>query len=199
MVSKHTRLEDDEDPLHVLLLTTAARRQQRRWQAINYCYCHHAVKWTSNNHATATYISYFLPSFILMLLLHSVPLNIIVHVFERVSFFYYPFLFFLLSGQIINLCNGISVMKGRIEQKQTQCSMGQGSYSVRYDERLETSVKMLKYLMFSRRWLWRMASSGMLRRVAVVRIDVLEDVFTSFLFLYFLSVGSCLVKDWSPF
>jgi hypothetical protein len=32
---------------------------------------------------------------------------------------------------------------------------------------------------FSRRWLWRMASSGMLRRVALVRTDVSEELSSS--------------------
>jgi hypothetical protein len=36
-------------------------------------------------------------------------------------------------------------------------------------------------LRFSRRWLWRMASSGMLRRVALVRTDVLEEPSASFI------------------
>jgi hypothetical protein len=33
----------------------------------------------------------------------------------------------------------------------------------------------------SRRWLWRMASSGMLRRVALVRTDVSEEASASFI------------------
>jgi hypothetical protein len=34
---------------------------------------------------------------------------------------------------------------------------------------------------FSRRWLWRMASSGMLRRVALVRTEVSEELSASFI------------------
>jgi hypothetical protein len=37
----------------------------------------------------------------------------------------------------------------------------------------------LKDLRFSRRWLWRMASSGMLGRVAFVRTDVSEELSAS--------------------
>jgi hypothetical protein len=36
-------------------------------------------------------------------------------------------------------------------------------------------------LRFSRRWLWRMASSRMLRRVALVRTDVSEELSASFI------------------
>jgi hypothetical protein len=72
-------------------------------------------------HATTTFISYFLPSFILMLLLHSVPLNIIVHVFEHVLFYY--FFSFLLSTKLVNLCNGIFLEKERNGLKQTRCYM----------------------------------------------------------------------------
>jgi hypothetical protein len=36
-------------------------------------------------------------------------------------------------------------------------------------------------LRFSRRWLWRMTSAGMLRCVALVRIDVLEELSASFI------------------
>jgi hypothetical protein len=39
---------------------------------------------------------------------------------------------------------------------------------------LQTYV-CIRDLKFSRQWLWRMPSSGMLRRVAVVRTDVLEE------------------------
>jgi hypothetical protein len=42
-------------------------------------------------------------------------------------------------------------------------------------------VTRCKILKFSRRWLWRMASSGTLRRVAFVRTDVSEEFVASFI------------------
>jgi hypothetical protein len=48
-----------------------------------------------------------------------------------------------------------------------------------------TSVTLASYqtnnLRFSRRWLWRMSSSGMLRRVALVRTDISEELSSSFI------------------
>jgi hypothetical protein len=40
-------------------------------------------------------------------------------------------------------------------------------------------LMLCKFRGFSRQWLWRMPSSGMLRRVALVRIDVSEERITS--------------------
>jgi hypothetical protein len=40
---------------------------------------------------------------------------------------------------------------------------------------------LMEDLRFSRRWLWRMVSCGTLRRVALVRTDVLEELSASFI------------------
>jgi hypothetical protein len=53
---------------------------------------------------------------------------------------------------------------------------------------------MTQDLRFSRRWLWRMTSSGMLRRVALVRTDVSEERGASIIRVLFLrSVRRLLV------
>jgi hypothetical protein len=46
---------------------------------------------------------------------------------------------------------------------------------------LVTNRRSYLNLRFPRRWLWRMASSGILRRVARVRTDVSEELSTSFI------------------
>jgi hypothetical protein len=51
------------------------------------------------------------------------------------------------------------------------------SYETHYVSATESSQYDLR---FSRRWLWRMASSGMLRRVALVRTDFSEKLSASF-------------------
>jgi hypothetical protein len=45
----------------------------------------------------------------------------------------------------------------------------------------DVTKQLLQNLRFSRRWLWRVASTGMLRRVALVRTDVSEEVGASFI------------------
>jgi hypothetical protein len=50
-----------------------------------------------------------------------------------------------------------------------------------YVSTTESSQLMLCKMRFSRRWLWRMSSSGMLRRVALVRTDVSKEPSASFI------------------
>jgi hypothetical protein len=44
-----------------------------------------------------------------------------------------------------------------------------------------STLHILEDLRFSRQWLWRMASSGMLRHVALLGTDVSEELSTSFI------------------
>jgi hypothetical protein len=55
--------------------------------------------------------------------------------------------------------------------------------------------KTLKDLRFSRRWLWSMAFSGMLRRVALVTTDVLEELSVSIIRETISEIGTLAVTS----
>jgi hypothetical protein len=58
---------------------------------------------------------------------------------------------------------------------------GKGIGQMRTKRRFQTQSKEMWDLGFSRRWLWRMASSGMLRRVVLVITYVSEEHSASFI------------------
>jgi hypothetical protein len=76
-------------------------------------------------------------------------------------------------------CRGLTAHTTQVCQQ--TCPKTWTSYFVNEDIQHLCSSCIIYDLRFSRRWLWRMVSSGMLRRVALVRTDVSEELSASFI------------------